>query len=763
MPSKIEQGLGKVSQSAQARLKGVTGSTYTAANIKVGNAGGGSSKAGQLAESLGRFMDTATKAGHYYVDVQEKKAQQNVKKIMASMSPQVIQNARADGTILAHDDPYTKAALNRSLAAQESDAVYTQISKNMNAGLYSSKSEMNEALTSALKAANVDMRVAYGVDGTDEDWETGWASDIESKNIAMHQQLDGILDQKSQNLAMATNKTRNGQLIADEAMGTDDWISAWRNNFDSASHEGLLRDSTQKKAVLGHMVSGLVSSAKGAERLASLGEQTVDIDGAAMSVREFLGEDQWQNAVAKAEKSKFDLDWKTQKAFTSDLYAAATHEDVTLGIESAEGMLKTLEEDTNPSPQTNAKKQEVLSTILKLKDRMRTETAAVKKRQASEDQQNVRISELRKKYQSYLDGDITSTRWQDMPQNDATGKYTAQDETELANMVFNEIDENPNLTEDLKIERKLQWIKASPKESSFRQIFGSVITDSSAEINAAILSQDPEADLSKTHRLNDMYQKNKSMMMMLYPENAETFAKLDALAAQGIKPELLFKAEAQRARIKADPQLQREHEADWTAIRNNSKFTNLKYLGASASAGARTIYDAVTFAGGDSTRAAQAVSNYLEENFVTFKDELSSDGGIMGQIPKATFMVGNDPSSVDVSVNSMKEAVAAQVASLPFVDTAGLNYEVERNGTVWVSDPTGSVSMPFTADFFKASNELVKRQAAPKVAPKASTDAGVKTLKKNQARAQSLGKGKLDTVAPDDERSAKNKSSIWNR
>lgn len=720
MASKIEQGLSKVSGSSAPALSGVKGKQYTAANVKIRDVSSSVSKSQQLAASLDNFVNTSVKGANYYIDVQEKKASQNVKKIMASMSPEVIQAARADRTILAHDDPYTKAALNKALAAQESDSIYTEISKNMNAGLYKSREEMGKALTESLSTANKSRREAYGVSDFDESWDSGWASDVESKNIAMYQQMDGVLDQQAQNLAMTTNKVRNSQLVADEAMPTEDWVNAWRNGFNEAGHDGLIRDSKQKAATLGNMISGLVVTPKGAERLSAIADEQIEIDGAPMSVREFIGEDQWQNAVAKAEKSKFDMDWQTQKAFTSDLYDAEATEDMTLGLEQANGMLKTLEQETNPSPQTNAKKQEVLAAILRIKGRMQKETSLIRGNMVKENQKNTRSSELRKKYQSYLDGDITSTNWQDMPENEATGKYEKQDEVELANTVFNEIDGNKNLSEAQKIERKLQWIKASPKDSAFRSAFGKIIGDSSSEINAAIISGDTEADMSKTQRLHAIYASNKSTMMMLYPENAEQFAMLDLMGQHGVNSQTFIAAEALKKETRKDPNRQREMETNWQAVTNSRK--ELKYLPEQMRKVVRSVYDAAIYTGGDSSRAGEAAQEYVKANYESFAPNGGSDF-----IPKSALMVGNDPESANRSAEVIREQTTAALDGSPFVSPKSVTTSLLPDGGVWVRDATGEISMKFTPTLLRAALAEKDKEAAAKA--KASTESGILKMK----------------------------------
>lgn len=704
--SKIQQGLQGVSQSAMSRLKGVKGVSYNPTTIQVDTTAG--SKAKQLSASFDKFLGVATKGASYYADKREASAQQNVKKIMSSMSPEQVAAARANGTILAQDDPFTVAALNKSLGAMESDTVYTELSRRMNAGEFKTREDFSKALAERSKQANQDMADAYGVSPHDEDWQAGWGDAVEAKNIALYKQFDGIADKQAQNTAMMANTASINSAISDKSADTPTKVAAVMASIQLGQHAGTIRSADQVNALVGTAVSAALVQPNAAELLTTLGDQKINVYGKDMTIKEMMGQEQWSLSTAKAEQAVFSQNWEARKSFMGAVDRIENNEDLIMAQNDLNQEMSKLE-GMQPSDKTTSQKEELMRLQAKLNSRKVLEAKAIKAKTLTAQQGAARQEVLEDAYRRKLAGEIVSTDTSTFATNEATGKYSPEDVANFAHQKFSDIAANPNMTDDQKIERQLQYVIASPEGSPFRKIFSENVTEAVGEWNAAILDPTREGDLSKMNKFIDIYANNKSVMNQLYPELTEPMIQMEAMAKYGLTKDALLN----QARLKkehASPEARREMDVNWSKlVTDNSKWAELSYMPEGLRSVSRAIYDSVIYTGGDSAAAGNAVGKFLKENMVNFGDNTDASG----LIPKSALMVDGDPKSWERSSSILKADLKAFTDANPHIPAGFITTELVGKN-IRVTDPTGTINRVYTQQDFKAAIDKENQDLADK-------------------------------------------------
>lgn len=692
--SKIQQGLQGISQSASGRLKGVTGVGHTARTIQADNTRSSSIMA--LSKSLSEFGQVAGQAGQMYVDHRKSTAMDNTKKIMDTMTPEQIRLAREDGTILAQDDPFTKRELNYQLATIESDSVYSEMMQGINDDkLYPDKSSFQKALNDRMAQRQKEMIAAYGIDAGDESWSKGWNSDVIAKNVAVAGKLDARDDKIARNKANLARTATTQRILTDSSINFEQQAGLVQQTIDADIQSGIIRNSSELNDTLINVAQTAANQANGVDLLNKLRDTKVDLFGVLVSYKDALGDAQWATLEAQAKQSVYKNDWASQEDFMRK----------SMAIDQAQDPIQALSLLNKLKGETIGKQGDKTSTP-QLESLMRLEAGIIEKAKAhaaATDRATMKLAQGNNKqvvldqiYSRRINGEIVSTDINTMPTNDATGKFEPEDEANYANAKMNEINSDPNLSEDQKVSKLMGYVKASPKEGAFRKIFGTLIQDTQQEWDAAVLNPKSDAPLVKLNKLAAIYKQEGSTLDQIYPESAGMFIKLDALSRYGINAETLVNAEKFR-KVRSSPEAQREMEADWKRITNDSKHKNLMYLPAEAQGIARTVYDETMYLSGNSAQAAVAVSKYLDKNFVKF------DGGL-GLVSKNALSFGSDINSYKYTRDKIHRQVQEVIKANPSVDPESLTVSTAGDNII-LKDYTGEHYFIYTKDNLQRSYE----------------------------------------------------------
>lgn len=725
--SQIKQGLQGVSVMGAAGLKGVSGRSYAARTIQADT--NRSSKIADLSRSLSEFGQVATQAAGMYVDHRKGTALDNTKKIMDKMTPEQIRLSREDGTLLAQDDPYTTRELNYQLATMESDGVYSEMMQSINDDkLYPTKASFQKALTERLAARQKEMQPAYGVDPSDAAWSKGWNSDVIAKNIAVSGQLDARDDKIARNKANLARTRTTQRILTDRSLTSDHAAGLINMTIDEDIDSGIIRNSSELSDTLINIAQTSANQPNGLELLDRLKEKSIDLFGTQVSYKEAIGDAQWMVLEAQAKQSVYKNDWASQEDFMRKSMEIDQSDDPIRAL----ALLTQLKGETI-GKQGSKTATPQLESLMRLEqgiiEKSKRVAAATEQATAKMAQGNNKMMALDEIYGRRIGGEIVSTDIGTMPTNDLTGKYEPEDEANYANSKMNEINADPNLSPDQKIHKLMDYVKASPKDGAFRKIFGTIISDTQQEWDAAVLNPKSDNPLVSLNKLASIYKLEGGTLDQIYPESAGLFIKLDALSRYGINSETLVNAEKFRKQ-RATPEAQREMEADWKSVTNTTKYPNLMYLPEEAKGIARTVYDETMYLSGNSSQAAVAVSKYLDKNFVKFEGEI-------GLVSKTSLSFGADINSYKYTRDKIQGQVNDIIKTNPSVDKESLTVSMAGDNIV-LKDYTGEHYFIYTKANLQRSFDADQAKAAKKA--KDARDATIGSVTKSTASQRSSGK-----------------------
>jgi len=710
MASRILQAASQVSPSAKARLKGVTGQSYS------GAAQGVADTRNDLGQALSSFMGAAGEAFGQYNQYKKAEGEKNVQKILRTMSPEQIQDARQKGLLLAQDDPYTTAALNSKLGAMESDRIYSEGQQKIAAGHFKSREEYSQWMAQRTAQAKGSMAEAYTIDPQDEHWNNGWAEDADVKNISIYRQVDSKVEEMAVNHGRVVNFNRIDGITKDKSLTgsqrADLTIDFMTNGM--AASDGTIRNADMAKEILNRALTNAAADPQGVEYLQRLGDKQLDIYGTKTTPKEYLGKEQWDVLTAQSEQSRYKNDWEFSKGFQNDMLTVQSMEDTG----QAEAKLNQLEGHVyaaQPSNTTTPEKQQIqqMREFLvnkRIQQAKSTRESTIKQIQAGNRQ--IILQDVYKKRQA---GDNVSVELDQLPTNELTGKFTPEDLANYGNNEFTRIDQLP-ITEEQKDSMKMQALRADSAKGPFRARMGTLIQDATQEWAMAVQT----GDVSKTPRLDElqkMYRQDPVTIGLLYPDQQKLFQNMDLMQSAGFSKETLALSESKLKDLTKQEQIDREK--NWTAMMNDTSDPVLSAIPKKLQSTMYKAYEANLGLTGNTDAAIKFVKDTLDKNYVSFQTE--GIGGKasnnVGTVSKNSLMVNPDDVTSWTTGRDIVESARTEFTSTRgWLTPKDVSIAELDNGNIRITTPYGDAKTITKKDLKLHYQEQLKKAEATRAA-----------------------------------------------
>ncbi len=702
MAGSILQAASQISPSAKARLKGVTGQTYSPVGQSVKQTGS------DLWEAISKFVGSATEAYGTYDKYKKETASKNVDQILRTMSPQQIQDARQKGLLLAQDDPYTTAALNSKLGSMESDRIYSEGMQKIAAGHFKNRDEYSQWMSQRTQQAQQSMAEAYSIDPQDQHWKSGWNEDADVKNIAVYRQVDSKVEEMTVNQGRVANLNRVDGITKDKTLSGSQRADLMADFITKgmAADDGTIRNADMAKEVLQRALTNAASDPQGAEFLQKLGEKQLDIYGTKTTPKEYMGVEQWDVLTAQSENSRFKNDWEFNKGIQNDMLTIQSMEDTV----AAETMLKQVEGriySAQPSNMATPEKQQVQQMREFLVNKRIQQAKTIRETTVKQIQSGNRQMVLDDVYEKKTKGENISVELDQLPTNEQTGKFTPEDLANYANDKLNTIANLP-ITEEEKDAKRMALLRADSTNGPFRKRVGTLISDATQEWKMAVNT----GDTSNTPRLDELqklYQSDPVTVGLLYPEQQELFMKMGLMQQAGFSKDTLAVAEAKKKDLTMQEKIDREK--NWNALLNNSSNKDLSALPKQLKDTMYAAYSANIDMTGNEDAALKYVQGVLEKNYIPMKTEgVGGASDNVGVISKNFLQV--DPNNVN-SWTSGKEIMDTYkddfIKSQPWVLPTDVSVVERPNGTILFKTVSGDAMIVHKEDLQNKYQELLQK------------------------------------------------------
>lgn len=696
MPSKLSQALGsmegyKGTQLApKEALKHVGPATIEAPRGSTG-----------LADSVRNFVGVAKDTYNQYDAAMQKQAEERSNEIIRKLTPDQRREALADGTLLYKDDARAMTLLRQKTGRNAAFEVDSEIQGKINRGEFRDRATMDSYRQQRLADRSKSYAEQAGINPEDVDYKRGFDTDIMQRNAGLFDLHNQFL---SKNLeAQASIEARNDltPLANDPTfLGSKDGAYIVTNYFNKGLETGEIPSDREATNALTMWSTDVVTKDGGADWLRNAKDHKINVLGGSQTIENLLGPEVYQNLITKADTATYERNAKRTETFHLGIANATAQADPAAGWQ----MLNKLEQENDwvqkgeqMTPQRQALIAAKAQMIEAVKRASQTGNAELEKR-AQADNRQLAIDEA---YTARMDGRTLSVDPKFLPVDDNTGEYKDSDMATYAHGKLNQIDQM-GIPQDQKDAKKLALLRADYAKGPFQAAFGTLTQDASREWQAALISGNAE-NMPRLTELQRIYQMDPGTMAQLYPEQAGMMETLKFMGKNGLEPQILV--DAQRNKPK-DENEKRYREEQWAAIKNDSATAEvLKYIPGEMEAMARSVFDAHSSLTGDSSAASKAVTEFLQENTVSFTEgggwaPGSGTRAFHGMLQKSDLMTDPNRSESWQDGKVIVDDFMGQLQKDSVWGASGMSVS-SRNGSIVIQNMTGK-RMVMTKDQFQS-------------------------------------------------------------
>lgn len=645
-----------------------------------------------LAESMRQFVGTAEQAYNQYDQYANKRAEERSNEIIRKLTPEQRREALGNGTLLYKDDARAMTLLRQKTGRNAAYEVDDEIQQKINRGEFRDRQSMQDYRQQRLSDRAISYAQQAGIDPEDSDYKRGFDTDIVGRNAGLHDLHSQFL---SKNLeAQASIEARNDLTpLANDPkfLGSKDGAYIVTNYLNKGLETGEIPSDREATNTLTMWANDVTQKDGGADWLRNAKDHKINILGGEQTIENILGPEIYQNLILKADTATYTRNAKRTENLHLGIANAQAQADPSAGWQ----MLNKLEQENDwvqqgeqLTPQRSALIQAKASMIEAVKRQSAVGNVELEKRAQADNRQLL----IDNAYGDRINQKTISVDPKFLPTDENTGKVTDADMANYAVAKMNQID-SMDIPQDQKDAQKLKYLKADYKDGPFQAAFGTLTQDASREWQAALISGDA-SNLPRLQELQRIYQQDPGTLAQLYPAEAGMMETLKFMGRNGLQPQILV--DAQRNKPKNEDE-RRYREEQWSAIKNDSATADvLKYIPGDMEAMARSVFDAHSGLTGDSPSASKAVTEFLQENVVSFTEKQGTYGfrntSFHGMLSKADLMTNPNRTESWEQGKAIVDDFITQLQKDSVWGASGMSVS-SKNGTIIIQNMTGSRMM----------------------------------------------------------------------
>lgn len=635
-----------------------------------------------LADSMRGFVQSGADAYNKYDAAQQQKAEERSNEIIRKLTPEQRRGAIQNGTLLYKDDARAMTLLRQKTGRNAAYEVDSEIQQKIQRGEFRDRQSMTDYRQQRLADRSVNYAKDAGIDPEDADYKRGFDADIVKRNAGLFDLHSQFLSKNMQ--AQASIEARNDltPLMADPTfLASKDGAHIVSNYINKGLETGEIPSDNEAISTLTMLASDAVTKDGGADWLRNAKDHKVNVLGGSQTIENILGPEVYQNLITKADTATYDRNAKRTEGFMLGIANAQAQADPAAGWK----MLNDIEKQNDwvqKGEQMTPQRQKLIAAKASMIEAVKRQSASSMvelEKRAQADNRQLAIDEA---YKNRMAGKTLSVDPKFLPVDlKNTGEYKDSDMATYAANTLNQIDQM-GIPQEQKDSKKLALLRADYDKGPFQAAFQTLTQDAQREWQAALISGEAK-DMPRLTELQRVYQQDPGTMAQLYPEQAGLMESLKFMGRNGLEPQILV--DAQRNKPKTEEE-RSYREAQWAAIKKDSATADvLKYIPADMETMARSVFDAHSTMTGDSSAASKAVTEFLQENMVSFTEKKA----FHGMLSKKDLMTNPNRSESWEQGKQIIDDFMGQLQKDSVWGASGMSV-VSKNGSIIIQNMTGA-------------------------------------------------------------------------
>lgn len=681
----ISQAVDGQERTGVERLRDTGRLGYRATAIRADTGGEG------IAQAFGNFVESAGRLYGMKKQQDASRADERSNEIIRKLTPEQRRAAVANGTLLYQDDPDAMEALRYKTGRNAAFEVESEIKDKIAQGQFKDRQQLIEYRKARLEEKARSYAESVGVDFNDQFYQRGFNADIVSREAALYDLHGMKLSEQTKAVAQMEAVSDLGSMMSDERFlrsptAPEDFVAYFNHGLSTGS---IPTDEMAAKTLAKTLADNV--GQPGAEQfMLTVGEQTVNLHGSQIKVKDLLGPEVMENYKTRAQEARFTRDKQLAQDFTFGIQNALAQPDPHKALAALNGMYERLNKMqqgdgvTAQSEQLNAARGRVLGRIAEDTDRRSKEMTKMA-------QADVRLGAFERAYEARIAGENTSTDYRTFETNEATGEFKEEDAANFAARKLRDID-RMDIPEEVRDAYKLKLLNADHANGPFRKHFQTLTTDAVNQFNGLVVAQGAEVNEETTARLREfqrVYAADPATIASLYPEQAALAERLDLANRAGMGLEVVIDAERQQKGLSKEERIMQDRK--WAELLTGST-SGVRYLPTPLRNAARTLYQSELARTGDESSATSVVNDWLNKSAVQFTSERpNGDSSTVGAVQKRTLMVDpNNAQSWRQGQELLNEFIREIAKAKPWINEGDITITETPQG-IQLRDPMGSL------------------------------------------------------------------------
>lgn len=623
----IMRGTERVPAARGGALKNTGRGNYRMANIEAPQAKQKPNWAG--------LVEAGAKLYGAHSEFADERGKKRSEQILAELTTDERRQAIQDGRLLYQDDTYAmkhlKIAVGRQ-AAMEKDIETQRMIQQGTKGLRT-KEEIDQYLAEDYHRAKAIVASDLNVSEDDPDLLAGWNDNYQRRAIALRESFDQVESKRFVDKAVMSSTAEAVSMFKDPTVLAEPELAGTVIQYMQNKYaQGTIPTPEAYSMILKQSLQGVAASPNSTQTLLYLADEPVEIHGAQVTLRQFMGEAEYDNLIMESENSTLTK----QHSVRSELggFEAGIRAQITMGnFDEADRMVDDLD-TRNAGLQGSDLASQFKDQIISLRSSVTQARAqALASQRAGLEKQNVISSEVeqwRRLFTARSQGAMISLD----PSAQGDMQYANESYKAFFSQTSERADEmlaSGRITPELHASIQMETAALSPEDSPARKAITENVTLAKSQLAAMAVLDDDKIDFEKDfevfNRLGLMFNANPIEFAAIAPELAgqvQVAAKINSLGLDGNKA-LLDAYRANKDMDDAQRQLKRQEWMDRTI---SSNFRSLAQVDKGLMDAGYTIYQALTANNINPSEAADAAHEIISENVAFISMDKSS--GVAG-------------------------------------------------------------------------------------------------------------------------------------
>ena len=278
------------------------------------------------------LVESAAKLYGAHREMADERGKKRSEQILAELTTDERRQAIQDGRLLYQDDKYAmkhmKIAVGRQ-AAMEKDIETQRMIQQGTKGLRT-KEEIDQYLAEEYHRAKATTAIDLNVSEDDPDLLEGWNDNFQRRSIAIRETFDQVESKRYVDKAILTSTAEAVSMFKDPTvLAEPELAGVVIQHMQNKYAQGTIPTPEAYSMILKQSLQGVAATPRSTQTLLYLADEPVEIHGTQVTLRQFMGEAEFDNLIMESENSTLAKDNATRSEIGG--YEAGIHAQITQG------------------------------------------------------------------------------------------------------------------------------------------------------------------------------------------------------------------------------------------------------------------------------------------------------------------------------------------------------------------------------------------------------------------------------------------------